>query len=205
MTDASFRFRIATPDDAPALLAIYAPYVERTAISFEYDVPSLEEFRRRIEDFSQTYPYLIAEDTSGRALGYAYTHTFIPRAAYDHCAETTIYLALDARHQGLGKRLYRALEELSLVQNIYNLYACIGEPQGEDDEYLTDNSIRFHEHLGFRRIGVFTRSGYKFGRWYDMSWAEKLLCDPPETPAPVIPFPQLDKALVAEILLRAGD
>lgn len=91
------------------------------------------------------------------------------------------------------------------MQNIYNLYACIGEPQGEGDEYLTDNSIRFHEYLGFRRIGVFTRSGYKFGRWYDMSWAEKLLCDPPETPAPVIPFPQLDKALVAEILLRAGE
>ena len=71
MTDASFRFRIATPDDAPALRAIYAPYVERTAISFEYDVPSLEEFRRRIVDFSRTYPYLIAEDASGHALGYA--------------------------------------------------------------------------------------------------------------------------------------
>lgn len=205
MTDASFRFRIATPDDAPALLAIYAPYVENTAISFEYTVPSVEEFRSRIEGVRKSYPYLVAEAADGSLLGYAYTHTFIPRAAYDHCAETTIYLALDARHQGLGKRLYRALEEFSLAQNIYNLYACIGEPQGEGDEYLTNNSIRFHEHLGFRRIGVFTRSGYKFGRWYDMSWAEKLLCDPPETPAPVIPFPQLDKALVAEILLRAGE
>ena len=205
MPTPTFRFRIATPDDAPALLAIYAPYVERTAISFEYDVPSLEEFRRRIADFSRNYPYLVAEDASGHALGYAYTHTFIAREAYDHCAESTIYLALDARKHGLGKRFYRAIEELSLAQNIYNLYACIGEPQGANDEYLTDNSIRFHEYLGFRRIGVFTRSGYKFGRWYDMSWAEKLLCDPPETPAPVIPFPQLDKALVAEILLRAGD
>ena len=205
MSSPAFRFRLATLDDAPALLSIYAPYVEKTAISFEYDVPSLDEFRRRIENVQQKYPYLVAEDENGQLLGYAYTHTFIPRAAYDHCAETTIYLALDARHQGLGKRLYRALEEFSLAQNIYNLYACIGEPQGEGDEYLTDNSIRFHEYLGFRRIGVFTRSGYKFGRWYDMSWAEKLLCDPPETPAPVIPFPQLDKALVAEILLRAGE
>ena len=205
MTDASLRFRIATPDDAPALLAIYAPYVENTAISFEYAVPSVEEFRSRIEGVRKSYPYLVAEAADGSLLGYAYTHTFIPRAAYDHCAETTIYLSLDARHQGLGKRLYRALEEFSLAQNIYNLYACIGEPQGEGDEYLTDNSIRFHEHLGFRRIGVFTRSGYKFGRWYDMSWAEKLLCDPPETPASVIPFPHLDKALVAGILLRAGE
>lgn len=100
MTDASFRFRIATPDDAPALLAIYAPYVENTAISFEYAVPSVEEFRSRIEGVRKSYPYLVAEAADGSLLGYAYTHTFIPRAAYDHCAETTIYLALDARHQG---------------------------------------------------------------------------------------------------------
>ena len=149
--------------------------------------------------------YLVVEDENGQLLGYAYTHTFIARKAYDHCAETTIYLALDARKHGLGKRFYRAIEELSLAQNIYNLYACIGEPQGADDEYLTDNSIRFHEHMGFRRIGVFTRSGCKFGRWYNMSWAEKLLMEHPEHPEPVIPFPQLDKTLVADILRRAAE
>ena len=156
MSSPAFRFRLATLDDAPALLSIYAPYVEKTAISFEYDVPSLDEFRRRIADISRKYPYLVAEDENGQLLGYAYTHTFIARKAYDHCAESTIYLALDARKHGLGKRFYRAIEELSLAQNIYNLYACIGEPQGADDEYLTDNSIRFHEHMGFRRIGVFS-------------------------------------------------
>ena len=205
MSSPAFRFRLATLDDAPALLSIYAPYVEKTAISFEYDVPSVEEFRSRIEGVRKRYPYLVAEAADGSLLGYAYTHTFIPRAAYDHCAESTIYLALDARKHGLGKRFYRAIEELSLAQNIYNLYACIGEPQGADDEYLTDNSIRFHEHMGFRRIGVFTRSGYKFGRWYNMSWAEKLLCDAPAHPDPVIPFPQLDKTLVADILRRAAE
>lgn len=147
MSSPAFRFRLATLDDAPALLSIYAPYVEKTAISFEYDVPSLDEFRRRIADISRKYPYLVAEDENGQLLGYAYTHTFIAREAYDHCAESTIYLALDARKHGLGKRFYRAIEELSLAQNIYNLYACIGEPQGADDEYLTDNSIRFHEHM----------------------------------------------------------
>lgn len=205
MSTPAFRFRIAAPDDAPALVNIYAPYVEQTAISFEYDVPSVDEFRRRMADVSQKYPYLVAEDENGQLLGYAYTHTFIAREAYDHCAESTIYLALDARRHGLGKRFYRALEELSLAQNIYNLYACIGEPQGAGDEYLTDNSIRFHEHLGFRRIGVFTRSGYKFGRWYHMSWAEKLLTEPPEHPGAVIPFPQLEPALVADILRRASE
>lgn len=182
MSSPAFHFRLATLDDAPALLSIYAPYVEKTAISFEYDVPSLDEFRRRIADISRKYPYLVAEDENGQFLGYAYTHTFIARKAYDHCAESTIYLALDARKHGLGKRFYRAIEELSLAQNIYNLYACIGEPQGADDEYLTDNSIRFHEHMGFRRIGVFTRSGYKFGRWYNMSWAENCSWSIPSIP-----------------------
>ena len=205
MSTPAFRFRIAVPDDVPALLAIYAPYVEKTAISFEYEVPSVEEFRSRMETISQRYPYLVAEDEAGQILGYAYTHPFIAREAYDRCAETTIYLALDARRHGLGKRLYRAIEDLSRAQGICNLYACIGEPQGADDEYLTDNSIRFHEHLGFRRIGVFTRSGYKFGRWYNMSWAEKLLGEHPETPAPLLSFPQLDQALVAEILRRAAE
>ncbi len=205
MSTPTFRFRIAAPDDAPALVNIYAPYVEQTAISFEYDVPSVDEFRRRMADVSQKYPYLVAEDENGQLLGYAYTHTFIAREAYDHCAESTIYLAPDAHRHGLGKRFYRTLEELSLAQNIYNLYACIGEPQGAGDEYLTDNSIRFHEHLGFRRIGVFTRSGYKFGRWYHMSWAEKLLTEPPEHPGAVIPFPQLEPALVADILRRASE
>ena len=137
MSSPAFHFRLATLDDAPALLRIYAPYVEKTAISFEYDVPSLDEFRRRIADISRKYPYLVAEDENGQLLGYAYTHTFIARKAYDHCAESTIYLALDARKHGLGKRFYRAIEELSLAQNICNLYACIGEPQGADDEYLT--------------------------------------------------------------------
>ena len=78
MTDASFRFRIATPDDAPALLAIYAPYVENTAISFEYAVPSVEEFRSRIEGVRKSYPYLVAEAADGSLLGYAYTHTLSP-------------------------------------------------------------------------------------------------------------------------------
>ena len=205
MAVSAFRFRIADPDDASALLAIYAPYVERTAISFEYDVPSAGEFRRRIENVLQSYPYLVAEDEDGWPLGYAYTHTFIARAAYDRCVETTIYLSPDARGHGLGRRLYRALEELSRAQGIYNLYVCIGEPQDEGDEYLTDNSIRFHEHLGFRRVGVFTRSGYKFGRWYNMSWAEKLLGEHPATPAPFVPFPQLDRTLVADILRRAAE
>lgn len=201
MNTIKFRLRTVTPGDAQQLLSIYAPYVEETAISFEYDVPSLGEFRSRIENVLQKYPYLAAEDASGRLLGYAYTHTFIARESYDHSAETTIYIDRELRRSGLGKNLYAALEQLSLAMRIYNLYACIGEPI-VPDEYLTDNSIRFHEHLGFRRIGVFERCGYKFGRWYNMVWAEKLLAAHPAQPGAILPFPALDAALIADILAR---
>lgn len=197
----AFRLRTVTPDDAEALLRIYAPYVEETAISFEYAVPTAAEFRRRIESIRQKYPYLAAEDEAGRLLGYAYTHDFIAREAYGHCAETTIYIGRDLRRSGLGKALYGALEDISRAQNLFNLYACIGEPI-VPGEYLTDNSIRFHEHLGFRRIGVFERCGYKFGRWYNMVWAEKLLAAHPVQPKAVVPFSALDSAAVHGILCR---
>lgn len=181
--------RIARPEDAAALLAIYAPYVEKTAISFEYEVPDVEEFRRRIENTLLKYPYLAVEK-DGEISGYACTHPFVGRAAYDHCAETTIYLKENKRNMGLGKRLYHVLEEISKAQNIYNLYACIGYPAVED-KYLTQNSVRFHQHIGYRLIGSFSGCGYKFGTWYDMVWMEKILAEHPKTPSPVIRFPEL--------------
>ena len=200
MNDYEPRLRVAAPDDAPALRDIYAPYVEKTAISFECEAPTLEEFRRRMEEALARYPCLVAEGADGAPLGYACTHTFIARRAYDHSAETTIYLAPGARGRGLGRRLYGALEELSRAQGITNLYACIGEPQGEEDEHLTYASSRFHERMGFRRVGVFERCGYKFGRWYNMVWAEKLIAPHGAPCAPLVPFPALDAATVEAVL-----
>lgn len=181
--------RTAGAKDAPALLDIYAPYVEKTAISFEYEVPSTEEFQARIENILQKYPWLVAEK-NGELLGYAYTHAFVGRAAYDHCAETTIYLKENRKRMGLGKKLYLALEEISKAQNIYSLNACIGYPQTED-EHLTMNSIQFHEHMDYRFVGRFYKCGYKFGTWYDMAWMEKILREPPKNPPAVVPFPEL--------------
>lgn len=102
--------RLATPKDAEVLLAIYAPYVRDTAITFEYDVPELPEFRKRIESTLEKYPYLVAE-RNGIPTGYAYAGPFHPRAAYQHSAELSIYLSQDSRGQGIGKALYRHLEK----------------------------------------------------------------------------------------------
>lgn len=190
-TVSTTHIRVARPQDAPELLSIYAPYVEKTAISFEYTVPTEEEFQARIETTLQKYPYLVAEK-DGALLGYAYTHPFVGRAAYDWSAETTIYLRTDCRKMGLGKRLYGALEEISKAQNICSLNACIGWTETED-AHLTKNSVRFHEHLGYTLVGTFHKCGYKFDTWYDMVWMEKMLGTHPAHPAPVIPFPELAK------------
>lgn len=110
--DSSITLRAARPDDAAALLEIYAPYVTGTAITFEYDVPSVEEFRARIEHTLKKYPYIVAE-SGGEIVGYAYTGEFKERAAYGWSVETSIYVARGKKHCGIGKRLYRALEDIS--------------------------------------------------------------------------------------------
>lgn len=198
MMDDNIRIRAASPEDAEELLRIYTPYVEKTAISFEYDVPDTEEFRKRIINTQKKYPYLVVE-TAGGISGYAYTGSFVGRAAYNHDAEVSVYLREDRRRQGLGKALYTAIEEISKAQHITNLYACIGYPE-EEDEYLTRNSAQFHEHLGYKQAGVFRKCGYKFGRWYHMVWMEKMIGEHGQNPQPFIPFPELE----AEALQRIG-
>ena len=167
------RIREAAVDDAARLLEIYAFYVEKTAITFEYDVPSIEEFRGRIRHIKERYPYLVIE-RDGVIEGYAYAGVFKDRAAYDRSCERTIYLDRDAAGGGLGRKLYEALEEALKAKGILNLYACIGYPD-EPDEYLDYNSAQFHEHLGYRTVGTFHQCGYKFGRWYSMIWMEKMI------------------------------
>ena len=165
--------RNAVPQDARALLDIYGPYVKNTAISFEYEVPGVEEFQKRIEKTIQKYPYLIAEEEH-RILGYAYAGAFYGRAAYDWSVETTIYLAPNATKKGVGRLLYETLEARLKEMGIINLYACIAYPDVED-EYLDKNSALFHEHMGYTKVGEFHKCGYKFGRWYSMIWMEKII------------------------------
>lgn len=191
--DRKKEIRVATPQDAEALLAVYAPYVTDTAITFEYEVPSLTEFRERIRHTLERYPYLVMEQ-DGEILGYAYAGPFKERAAYDWAVETTIYVKQGMKKQGIGRKLYQALEDTLIRQNILNLNACIGYPTVED-EYLTRNSMEFHQHLGYRLVGQFYQCGYKFERWYDMVWMEKLVGEHGVEPVRVKPFPELQQEL----------
>ena len=175
--DASVRIRLAEVNDAGRLLDIYAYYVTNTAVSFECAVPSLAEFRSRIEKTLAKYPYLVLEENSV-VRGYAYAGVFKEREAYDYSCEMTIYLEHGAEGRGYGRMLYEALEKELKDRGILNLYACIGDPLRED-EYLTKNSERFHRHMGYRKVGEFHKCGYKFNRWYNMIWMEKMIGEHP--------------------------
>ncbi len=208
----NIRIRIANEADAAALLAIYAPYVTDTAISFECAVPDEAEFAGRIRNKLPRYPYLVAEylvaeydksdngdknESRNEVLGYAYTSPFVGREAYSWAAETTIYLGQNGKGKGLGRRLYQVLEAISRRQNIQNLEACIGTVANAD-EHLSNNSRDFHAHLGFRLVGEFHNCGRKFDRWYNMVWMEKIIGEHGENQLPVRPFADLTDEEIRE-------
>lgn len=173
----SIMLRTATVRDAEALLAIYAYYVEHTAVTFEYDVPTPDEFRHRIEHTLQRYPYIVAVQViegTEHIVGYAYASPLGERAAYQWAACSSIYLDHSIRHHGLGSILQTALEDSLKAQGIRNLYACITTADSTD-EHLSYDSPHFHSHMGFTEVGHFHCCGYKFNRWYDVLWMEKRL------------------------------
>lgn len=170
-------------EDAKELLSIYAPYVKETAISFEYEAPTEEEFANRIQQISSKYPYIKAIE-GGKILGYAYANTFKGRQAYDWSVETTIYLRQDAKRRGIGRMLYEQLEKSLKDMGILNMNACIAVPIKEDI-HLSNDSFYFHSKMGFELVGTFHKSGYKFEKWYDMIWMEKMIGEHDEQPKSV--------------------
>ena len=163
----------AQEHDAEELLGIYDYYVKNTAITFEIETPSVNEFKERIKTIKKNYPYIILKDDN-KIVGYAYSNVFKGREAYKYSTEVTIYLDHNLKGKGYGKILYAELEKRLRLQGIKNLYACIASPV-EIDKYLDNNSEEFHNHIGYKRIGLFTKCGYKFNTWYNMIWMEKLI------------------------------
>lgn len=182
--------RIATPDDAQAIVQIYAPYVTETAITFDYDVPTVSEYAEKISHILASYPFIVAEE-EGRIIGYAYASIFRVRVAYIHTVEVSIYVDRDYHGRGTGRALYLELERLLALQNVYILYACITTTERADDAHLDDGSVHFHEKMGYRHIGGHPLSGYKFGKWYSVVWMEKVIASRPDVPDDFIPFPRV--------------
>ena len=167
--------RFATKEDAPALLDIYNQYIE-TPITFETELPSLEEFTSRIETYSSFYPYLVSENEEGKITGYAYAHRIFERSSYRFDVETTIYVSQEAHHNGTAKMLYERLFFYLEKMNVVNAYALVTGPNRQ--------SIHFHRKCGFKDFATFSESGIKDGKWIDVIWFIKVLneksSNPPE-------------------------
>lgn len=185
--------RLVTPADAPAILAIYTPYILDTAITFEEAVPTEEEFVRRVRSVLEQYPYLAMEE-NGEILGYAYASRVRSRAAYDWSAELSVYVRQDCRGRGVGRRLYGCLLELLTLQHVHLAYGVVALPNEE--------SHGLHMALGFRLLERFPEMGYKMGAWWDIGWYEKVLYPAQVPPAPFVPAPALPKDQVAALLKR---
>ena len=182
--------RLARSQDAAELLEIFRPYVLETAVAFNYEPPTLDEFRNTMEDRLRRYPYLVAETEEG-LMGYAYASPFKARAAYDWAVETSIYVKQGHAGQGYGRLLHDRLETLLKAQNILSMYACIAYTD-TPDEHLSNNSPEFHAHMGFELTAKFPKCGYKFNKWYDMIWMHKEIGSHTDAPLPVIPVTEVD-------------
>jgi phosphinothricin acetyltransferase len=155
------RIRFAGESDAAAIAEIYRPVVESTTISFETVPPDQDEMARRIADTTREHPWLVCE-VGGRVAGYAYATKHRVRSAYRWSVDTSVYVDASFRQSGVGRGLYGSLFGILSAQGYFNAYAGIALPNAA--------SVGLHEAVGFRRIGVYQRVGYKFGEWRDVGW-----------------------------------
>ena len=158
--------RMAKEEDIAQILEIYGPYILNTAVSFEYTVPSLEAFTQRYRAITDQFPWLVWEEQE-QILGYAYGSAPFERAAFQWCAEASIYLRPEAQGQGIGKALYRELESLLRQQGYLKVYAIITSEN--------QNSVEFHKAVGYTHVADMPGCGFKLGRWHGIIWMEKLL------------------------------
>lgn len=198
--------RLANEQDASQMLAIYAPIVRETTISFELEPPNEMEFQQRIERYQQQMPWLVCE-IDAEVVGYAYASPYRTRAAYQWSVESSVYVSENYRRKGIAKVLYASLFKLLQLQGFYNVVAAIALPN--------QPSVAVHEAAGFLPKGVLCRVGYKFGQWHDIGfWQLSLqpeqctesdssiqLVNPPLSIAEIQKSPLWNEALMSGILL----
>lgn len=188
------KIRMIEEKDIQAVLDIYKPYIETTAITFETEVPTYEEFVQRVNHKLEQFPWLVYEE-EGKILGYAYASLMRERAAYSWDAELSVYLQEGNHGLGIGSKLYLVLEAILKEMNFVNLYGCI--------TYPNEKSVRLHQKLGYKEIGIFHNSGYKLGSWHDVLWMEKQI-RPWTTPEKTKTILEIDKVKL-ECLLNQTD
>lgn len=175
--------RMATESDLQEILEIYRPYVETTAITFEYVLPGEAEFLARFRKITACGPWLVCTE-QGKILGYAYLDRAFSRAAYSWAGDLSVYLRMDARGRGIGRAFYALLERMAAAQGYQLLYGIVTSENSA--------SCRFHEAQGYVQTACLPSCGFKFGRWLGVLWYEKRLCPPTAPSAMPTPNPQMD-------------
>lgn len=170
---AATHIRPAVRSDAEQVLGIYSPIVLKTATSFESEVPTVEEVRRRLDAAAEFAPWLVCERDGGM-LGYAYAGKHRERSSYQWAVEVSVYVHERARRGGVGRALYASLLDCLAAQGFYTAYAVITLPNA--------SSVGLHEALGFEPIGVFPKAGFKLGSWHDVGWWRLEIQPHAETP-----------------------
>lgn len=183
--------RLAGPEDAGAIAAIYRPVLRNTAITFEVEDVPADEMGRRVATTLRRYPWLVAE-AGDEVLGYAYAAQHSTRAAYDWSTDVSVYLAAHARRRRLGRALYTALIDLLTAQGYVNAFAGIALPN--------EASVRLHESLGFTAVGVYRSVGWKLGTWHDVGWWQRRLTTSDAAPCSPVGLPDLPQSTVIRAL-----
>lgn len=171
--------RLATLEDASEILSIYEPYILNTAITFETEMISVEAFKERMAKIQAQYPWLVYEK-DGKIIGYAYATSYRERAAFAWDCEASVYVGEEAHRKGIATKLYLELFEWLNKQGYYNIYAFI--------KYPHESSVKLHNKFGFREVGIFYKTGYKMGKWWDVLVMEKSIRDFEDAPIPPKPF-----------------
>jgi L-amino acid N-acyltransferase YncA len=183
--------RIATAEEADAMLAIYEPYIMASSYTFETELPSREAFRQRVNNYLTNWPWLVCEN-DGEIEGYAYASSYRERSAYQWNVECSVYVNEKFQRSGTATSLYSILFELLKLQGFRTVYAVINLPN--------EKSVALHERFGFEWFANFENVGYKLGRWSTVGWWRLKINGYSENPKPPIKFRDLDHNLIRSII-----
>ena len=187
--------RVATKDDAAAMLEIYAPFILNSGITQETEVPSVDEFQKRVLSNLEERPWLVCE-IDKRIAGYAYAGKHRERKGYQWCTEPSVYISEEFYQRGIANALYKALFDILKLQGYVNAYAVITLPN--------DKSIAFHKKFGFEYLTTYVKIGYKLGQWHDVGWMQYEITPHRKDPADPIKFSEIGRSLIVPILTKAS-
>jgi phosphinothricin acetyltransferase len=191
-----FIIRPITENDAGSALKIYKPYVLNTAITFEYEVPAVDEFLDRIKTNTAQYPWLVCLQHD-KIMGYAYAGRHRYKTAYQWSPESTVYLAPEVHGRGIGRVLYETLFSILRLQGYFNVYAGVALPN--------EKSEGFHRALGFEEIGDFKKIGYKLGKWHDVKWFQLHLARHIDNPFPPKSIKEIENNVDFQTILHSAN